>query len=474
MALNLEHIEWTQSGRTLRVLDAQNQPTGQLCYQAAIGEENIDDGAGGFAPFLIEAGNKIKYGKDAYELEFATGEQIIRKAAQVLCRSFKLYVQAYIGGQWVNQPHGTPTRQMRSGEVFRDGSWETNEKKATGFLSFPDARLSFGAQNPYDLYVGLEAGGEARAKMGIRLRAPATGQVRILAVLDGLEKLPTDWEWLWYRYLPEKGKEDRKRGVRVKNLQWIWSYDESPFRDIVAEDNTDGTKKITVVMGPYDITANEWLTIYPDTFNDDIPGDYSDCDQDASDQVKIFGVDSDGDLVGYAYSNENDIGLRFENVTCSGTAQDGCKITVYQTYGSTMPLTSIKGIDEANPAVWDDDPDDGPHDRTQTTASVSWTPTDNDNADQDTYEIKTIIQELIDSYTYTGSQAMAFAINQTGQGSGYNFQMEDYTMAGTNQARLTIVYTTGGANTYTASGSETPTGAASRSLNMGRSLSGDL
>ena len=168
MTLNLKHSQWHEHGRTYQILDAQNSPIlGKYAYKAQIGEQQTSDGTGGFVPFLWKgATNELQYGKDLYNLEFASDKQIIKKAAQVLCSSFKFFVQAYVGGQWVTQPHGAPTRQIRPDEVFRDGVWEDDDTKCTGFLSFPDAALTFGGNKPYDLYLGLEAGGGPSPALG--------------------------------------------------------------------------------------------------------------------------------------------------------------------------------------------------------------------------------------------------------------------------------------------------------------------
>ena len=108
--MTFRHKKWEQNGRTLQ--DDVNP--NKFAYTSQIGEEQTPVGVGGFVPFLWKgATNELQYGKDEYNLEFASDKQIIKKAAQVLCNSFKFFVQAYIDGQWVNQPHGVPTRQIR-------------------------------------------------------------------------------------------------------------------------------------------------------------------------------------------------------------------------------------------------------------------------------------------------------------------------------------------------------------------------
>ena len=68
MPLNLSHLEWTKTGRRYEVLDENDQPYDppRYCWSGAIGDKNIEDGQGGYAPYLFDAeSNTVEYGDNA-------------------------------------------------------------------------------------------------------------------------------------------------------------------------------------------------------------------------------------------------------------------------------------------------------------------------------------------------------------------------------------------------------------------------
>ena len=101
---NIQFIENTSHGRRYQVLDENSQPIlGRYIAKTSIGEQYTSDGAGGFVPFLLQSEtNEIQYGVDENKLELATNEQIIKRAGQVICSSFKFFVQANVDGVWVD------------------------------------------------------------------------------------------------------------------------------------------------------------------------------------------------------------------------------------------------------------------------------------------------------------------------------------------------------------------------------------
>lgn len=434
----LLHYRWEPNGRTYRQTDDQGNPTDRFVYQSAIGQQNTPDGSGGFLPFLMSAG-QIRYGHDDLSVGFDDDKQVLRKAANVLCSSFKLFVQARIAGQWVNQPHGAPSRSMRSGEVFRDGGWVENENKSTGFLSFPDAALSFGSQDPYQLYVGIEAGGSSKASIGFRFRAPATGRMRFQIVLDGLHKLPNDWEWINNTTL--FGAESRRLGIKVKDLIWRWTYDEAPYRDIVAEDNPDGTKKISIIIGPFDYTANTWLTVYPDTWgatetSDDcleVAGGYYD-DNGSGDLVV-------GELGSYGAGIAADAGMKWTNVTvpAGSTAEDGCHLDLsgVGNAGSGTRDADLRIVDSRNPSDWSSG--NLPTDQSLHAAAVAWD-ADLSGPTAQSPEIKTLIQARLDDDHQSGDGIAIVWLNNITGSALTNGNYWDAEEAGTG-TQLTIAYT---------------------------------
>lgn len=440
-----EHHSWTERGRKL--FDSE---TGQYQYTSKIGENQTPDGSGGFLPFILHgATNEIQHGADDSRIEFASDKQVLKTAADTICSSFKLFVQGFVGGQWVNQPHGVPTRNFHQNEVFRDGGWQDADGKCTGFLAFPDAALSFGAQDPYDLYVGLEAGRGSRGRLGFRFRAPASGDMRFEIVLDGIKKLPTDWEWIWSGSgFPSMPLTPKKLGIRVKDFTWRWTRAESPYRDIVKEDNPDGTMKISIIIGPFDYTADEWLTIYPDVWDG---GD-----------VAISNNDDDGQELdestwnedGYNGSNKNYFGddgseiggpgYRWRGVGVPEGAEIDSPTTVayYATdddfgYGGS-PTGKLYGVLGDAP-VWSSSV--RPSNTVDTTAFTQHNPTS--GTGKRTIDAEAIVQEIIDG-AWTTNDDMGFGwINDQGVGGDYR-ESDDSSESGGDAPELTITYTAAG------------------------------
>lgn len=248
-----QHKNWGPAGRT----EENSDNPIERRWTGAVNQKCTWDGTQ-WLPYLWKvAENKLQYAQNE-EVGFASDKQILRHAGSVICSSMKLFVQAYRGNQWVDQPHGVPTRNITH-DYPKEGA-------CTGYLDFPDAHLSFGAQLPYDLQAGLEISYFSAADLGLRLRSPVSGQVRFQIVLDGLEKLFSGWEWI-DRGGPPKGQgEVRHVGIKTNKMSWRWSYEEAPFRSIGVETNPDDSLKITVTFGPYTVAANTWLTVYPDTW----------------------------------------------------------------------------------------------------------------------------------------------------------------------------------------------------------------
>jgi len=424
------HHKWEKSGQTL-----YNAETNQYMYKAGIGEEQTWDGLK-WLPYLWKAGsNELQYGYNLNNIEFASDKQILKAAGKVLCNSMKFFVQAKIGENWVTQPHGIPTKNIANDYP--------SEGRCTGYLDFPDAHLSFGAQNPYDLQVGLEVGRSERATFGFRMRAPVSGQVRFQAVLDGLEKLPNDWEWIWARYAEFKNKEDRKVGIRVKDIEWHWTYDEAPQRGISVETNPDQTKKVTITFGEYDYTANEWLTVYPDTWGETgIADTNDDCQQkDGDSSVDLDGFDGDGNMIGTALLYHT--GLRFQTVTIAAnpTSVDaGTQIEFDVGYKSGDFNIVVYGLEGDTP-VWENTTPTGPMQRTKTAASLTVTaPAAGADKVYDGANFQALVKEVLDTSWTSGFDLGIMFSGENGGGSDYA-QVEDYSTG--TAARITIVYTAG-------------------------------
>ena len=434
--LRLQHEKWEASGRTFAVVDADDQPTGQKCYRSQIGERNTDDGAGGFLPFLWKsASHRLQFGRDGFELEAETEDMRIVKGASVLARSFTFVVQAWIGGKWVTMPKGTATRQIRPDEVFRDGEFVTDDRRCTVFWSWSPAL--------YDLRVGIEAGGGEGASMGLRFRPAQNARVRFLIVLDGLEKLPADWEWL-DRTIAE---ETRHVGIRVRDFQWRWTWDEAPYRSIIKEDNADGTMKVAVVLGAYDTVADEWLTVYPDSWGPEEP--QADADTGVEDwgdlhtDWTIYVGDYDGsnfEIACYRWSDGVDVPADATISSCTLGVTAGA---VHQTTVVMQPFFDVGANREA---AWDSSsrPSSG---FTKSTGGATKTVAAAGDWVEDTeytFSLTTEMQELVDLAGWSTGDVVRLGVwpveASTTNGSHVSCQGDTWDEMPT----LTVVYSTGG------------------------------
>ena len=447
------HEKWEPRGQTLIEVDAESQPTGSKVYKASVGQECTPDGSGGFAPFIMGVAG-LQFGNDEQGIDFLPDRQTLRKAADTICSSFKFFVQANVGGEWVDQPHGAPVRNMRAGEVFRGDGWVPQERRATGFLSFPDANLSFGGQKPYDLFVAIEAGGTANAGMGIRFRGPSSGQVRFQVVLDGLQRLPTDWEWIEQAGGILQDGEVRRVGIRVKDLIWMWNYEEAPLRDVSAETNPDDTKRITITIGPFDYTKNEWLTVYPDTWG-------ATAVSDACFEVVVYGQggpDSSGSgnppyaiTCGHSSTyQEMDAGFIWRNITipAGSTIGSGSFITIYGDYPTHNYWSVGTGIDgdlqvadTTNPTAWGTT-SNLPSDLTYHGTEVAWDLDQPNLASENSPELATMLQQRWDDDHASGDDiAIRWQNNQLSGVSNIQAMGSENASSLANPPAITIVYT---------------------------------
>jgi len=423
------HHKWESHGRTY----TDDENSSKRMYSSYVGERQTPDGLGSYFPYIFHSEtNKIQYGLDSSSIEFASDKQILKRAADTICSSFKLYVEAYVGSSWVSQPHGVAERNFHQDEIFRDGGWETHEGKCTGFLSFPDAHLSYGAENSYNLFVGLEAGNHRLARLGMRFRAsdlsPASsGQIRFVIELDGIKKLPSDWEWI--EQYNEEEDETRRVGIRVKDFEWRWTWDEAPYRDIVKVDNPDDTMKIQVIMGPYNYDEGDWLTIYPDTWGATEASD--DCFQQNSD---YYDNSSNTLYVGH-FLPDFDLGWIWNNVAVPNTAtlQDGCKITVNVTFITGSLKAVLKAVDENPPPAWSDS--EKPTDKAVYGTTVTWN--ESSLASQDSPEIKTMMQQIIDDVAWDSGDDLAVVWMDN---NSYEAYLRITAEEGGTGAELTLVY----------------------------------
>ena len=424
-----EHHSWRPNSRKYH-----DSATGQFRADHHIGERNTSDDIGGFLPFLLRgATNEIQFHEDS-RIEFASDKQVLKKAADTLCSSFKLFVQGYVGGEWVNQPHGIPTRNFHQGEVFRDGGWEVNDRKCTGFLSFPDAALTFGGNKPYDLFVGLEAGGNSQAHLGFRFRAPVSGDMRFAVVLDGIKKLPTDWEWIWSgEGLPAHPRENRKVGIRVKDFVWRWSWEEAPYRDVIKENNPDDTMKISIIIGPFAYTKNEWLTVYPDQWN--VTTGTDDSTYYPSTWFEVY--TNDYAVCGRS-STDFSCGFRFNTVDIGqGDTITSCLFTGQALAISNAPEGELDFVAADTTSTWS--AGNSPHNQTLTGNAVAFNVAA-PAAAKTSAELITPLQAVIDRVGWVSENSISLCHINT-KGSDSYVAWEDYNSTGTDEAYIVITWT---------------------------------
>ena len=132
------------------------------------------------------------------------------------------------------------------------------------------------------------------------------------------------------------------------------------------------------------------------------------------------------------------IGLRFTGVTVPpGSTINNAYLTVSITSGSyDDPIVTIRGSGEANPATFNTDANHLTN-RTKTSASVAWSATGLGTGDENTPELKTLVEEIIAIPSWASGNAMAFYITGS-SGSALRFTSYDN---GSGIPSLTIDYT---------------------------------
>lgn len=132
---------------------------------------------------------------------------------------------------------------------------------------------------------------------------------------------------------------------------------------------------------------------------------------------------------------------RFDGVTIPpGVTIDSATLELYADGVSGTVNAKIYGVDEDDPAViasaanFDDDP--------LTTASVDWDEAFSDGNWNTSPDIKTIVQELVDSYVIT-NEAIMFQLKNDGPTTDNYANIRQYSYAGNaHGAKLNITYST--------------------------------
>jgi len=431
----MQHLRWEKSGRIFQNELAPNQ----FLWQGGVGEEQVED-LGNYYPHLYVPTNGVLRYADS-SIEFQNDQQIIKRAGNTLASSSMIIVQREISaGNWQTIDHGSAVRDMHVDEVFRNGAWQNADGKCTGFLSFPNA--------PYDFYVGIEVGRNAKTRMGFRFRAAQTGRVRFVLVNDGIEKIDAgDYEWIQGRGI--RTDPLKNVGIRFKNIKWRWSYEEADQRQFQIVNNPDGSRKLNVVFGPFDYTANTWLEVSPDTWSaTGIAAEPDDGDEMVAGTWNANGNYANTNL--YLESAGGAackwIGLRWvPTLTGTITSIDAGTQIVLTNAGdngnSTTVGFNLRASNTQTPAVWS---------TTKPSAVAAWTTanrTGNGSTGNQTLDVSNIVGELAvtDGYSYSaGTNYINFGFLCTAgtAGSTWWSATHDYDgVGGDTEATLAIVYT---------------------------------
>jgi hypothetical protein len=107
--------------------------------------------------------------------------------------------------------------------------------------------------------------------------------------------------------------------------------------------------------------------------------------------------------------------------------------------------------------------------------TINWTPATS-KSQWTGINCTTAVQTIVSRTGWASDNGMRCALFTQTAETGWGFRVEAYDNAPALAAKLDITYTAGGgaSHEYTATGSETPTGAISRLLDMKRSQSGAL
>jgi hypothetical protein len=171
------------------------------------------------------------------------------------------------------------------------------------------------------------------------------------------------------------------------------------------------------------------------------------------------------------------IGLRFLNVTIPQGAVINSAIIRFVSLSTKNPTVDnqIQGIDEDNTAQFDvsPDPQDTPYNRTKTTALVQWDGSISQTAEAnlDTPDITSIVQEIVDRGGWVSGNAMAFYLSDDGSSSGEYLSVYEYNSDTAKVATLIVDYDSGGSPSVSPSASNSPSPSPSASQSPSSSVS---
>jgi len=424
------HHKWEQSGRTL-----YNPDTGQYKYVSYVGQTNVDLGDGNYAPYVWNPVTKVVRFADCQLRFFNPHFEFWRNGTRLTTARFQLLKK--VGTDWVNVP-----------VVFDGLTVNEGDEYATATMKLRD-------ENGNEITVNILLGMFHYINLDFEVGVNIEGEYRLQMENTGLSGDPVE---IHSGTGINGEEEDRVIGIVYEKMYFRWSYDEAPDRLYLHEIQPDGSETSRKIVELGTLSSGESRLISPDTWGPTaIQADVNDGEEDgrgtAGDRWQPDGFyDDDANFLGWATPYPPcpyEIGWRWDNIVASGAALDGCSITLTHADSHTESGASdatLYGIDEPNAVAFDSaSSSTWPSNRNITTAYVDWDPpaetANNTHEIEVGPEIKTIIQELLDSYTYTGTQAMAFSWVAHDTGSPWWRNYGDLGHPTSAPAKLTIVYT---------------------------------
>ena len=430
MPETIRHKRHERYGRTFEHLDELGQVIpNKYTVSTKIGQKNADAGDGTFAPYILN-GAILKHGDS--QCDFADGWQTIKHLGQAIISRSRLFIQRDVAGVWTDVPHGIPTRN-----VVHD---YPKEGKCTAYLDFPDIQ---GYAQGARFQVGVEVGGNDRQTHGFRMRSPIAGSFRLEWVLD----IPEDVDLEWITTKTSRTDPTPIRiGGRIGKAEIRWSVAEAPFRSATVESDGAGGRILHILLGPYTLAAQEWLTVYPDTIAPALGADADD------------GYESGGSWdVGGIWDQYNyvDSGVHsgwsfvFPGALAASATISKMYFRGYCNDGSIGTVgfkILVENSDPASAAIWSSThlPHDGSWIRANADTDYSmqdeaWHFGESDNSPVN------LASDLTDLLTSFGDIASGNRLNIAiiWQSDSY-FALESYAWTGTNAAELLITYTAGG------------------------------
>jgi len=396
--MELIHHKWTKNGREFLVKDSDKK-----VYKSNIGQYNVDCGNGEYAPYLWDANSKTITFRDSKIKFTTTGLEFYKDDKLLTSGSF--YPEVKRGILWNRPTPAVSNFQVR--EIT--GEDATDRIEISYAVSTEDQKGT----------VRVRVGGHGRAlfSFDVESKATKTTTQRLCFEFDTLEKGE-----LLYPHFAKK-QATKARSLMFDSFFFSWNKGEED--DHKYEEVGGGKHELGLLEKQY--AAKEIGKLSPTTWGPTATAD--DC--------FVWGgtfYDQYGNTLytGYYWSAIAEAGWEWEGVTASGTAENGCKISVNVNFKSTHSGQLLKAVDK-DTISWASG-GDRPDTIATLANSVSWTI--DATGWVDSPEIKTLCQDIINA----GHTDWGFVLLDDST-SGY---VKIWAQETADAATLTVVYTTGG------------------------------